>query len=361
MTRHNRKRSKLARRGIHKVGLPPGTLIHVGEQKTETPRITVFDYDELQFTQRESNSVQECYTFKNKPTTTWINVNGLHEVELIEELGKCFDLHPLLLEDILDTGQRPKIEDYEGYSFLVLRSLHYNETGKDITSEQLSLVLGPNFVISFQESEGDEFDGIRDRIKAGKGRVRKMGADYLVYSLMDAVVDNYFVILEKLADEIELLEEELVANPQRSTLRTIHQLKREMILLRRSVWPLREVIGILQRGDSPLVNETTHVYLRDVYDHTIQVIDTIETFRDMLASMLDIYLSSVSNRLNEVMKVLTIISTIFIPLTFLAGVYGMNFKHMPELEEPWAYPALWAFMILVGLTMVAYFKKRKWF
>ncbi len=361
MARHGKRRLRLARRPSKKVGLPPGTLVHVGEKKAEKVNITVVDYDETQFLIKQAETVQECYTYKGKPTTTWVNVNGLHHVETIEELGKCFDLHPLLMEDILDTGQRPKMEDYGDYAFLVLRMLHYNGGDGEITSDQVSLVLGRHFVISFQEGEGDDFSGIRERIQGGKGRHRKMGADYLVYSLMDSIVDNYFVILEKLGEEVELLEEELVTDPQRSTLQAVHHLKREMILLRKSVWPLREVLAALQRGESSLISSSTHVYLRDVYDHTIQVIDTIETFRDLLAGMLDIYLSSVSNRLNEVMKVLTIISTIFIPLTFLAGVYGMNFKYMPELEEPWAYPALWAFMIAVGLSMVAYFKKKNWF
>jgi magnesium transporter len=239
--------------------------------------------------------------------------------------------------------------------------LHYQERSGQIEPEQISLILGQNFVFSFQEGKtGDVFGPIRDRIRNGKGRVRKMGADYLVYSLVDAVVDNYFVILEKLGERVEFLEEELVAQPTPRTLKEIHSLKREMIFLRKALWPLREVIGVLERGESPLIRESTRIYLRDVYDHTIQVIDTIETIRDMVSGMLDIYLSSISNRLNAVMKVLTIIATVFMPLTFLAGLYGMNFKHMPELEWPWGYPMVLMIMLAVASSMLIYFKKKKW-
>jgi magnesium transporter len=239
--------------------------------------------------------------------------------------------------------------------------LHYLDQSGEIEAEQVSLILGQNFLFSFQEGKkGDLFDPIRERIRNGKGRIRKMGADYLAYALIDAVVDHYFIILEKLGERIEVLEEALVAQPTTRTLHEIHNLKREMIFLRKAIWPLREVINSLARGESSLIQESTRVYLRDVYDHTIQVIDTIETFRDMVSGMLDIYLSSVSNRLNSVMKVLTIIATVFMPLTFLAGVYGMNFKHMPELEWRWGYPVIWAVMIAIGVFMLIYFRKKKW-
>jgi magnesium transporter len=238
--------------------------------------------------------------------------------------------------------------------------LYYDEKESETKAEQVSFVLGPNWVISFQESEGDVFDSIRERIRSDKGRIRKMGADYLVYALLDSVVDNYFMILEKVGEEIEEIEDELVTNPSPEILQTIHNLKRQMISLRKSVWPLREVISRLERWESPLIQKSTYIYLRDVYNHTIQVIDAIETFRDMLSGMLDIYLSSVSNRMNEVMKVLTIIATIFIPLTLVAGIYGMNFRFMPELEIPLAYPMVLLSMFLVGLMMVGYFRKKKW-
>jgi len=348
-----KKRSK-------KAGLPPGTLVHIGEKKAETSKITIMDYDEAHFQEKETKTIEECLLFKDKPTVTWINIDGLHQVEILERLGECYGLHPLVLEDILDTDQRPKMEDYGEYLFIVLRMLNYNDKSSEIEAEQISLILGTNFVLSFQEKEGDTFNPIRERIRNSKGRIRRMGADYLSYSLLDSIVDNYFIILEKLGEKIEFLEDELVTRPTPETLQIIHHLKREMIYLRKAVWPLREVIGSLERGEPPLVKETIRVYLRDVYDHTIQVIDTIETFRDMVSGMLDIYLSSISNRLNAVMKVLTIIATIFMPLTFLAGIYGMNFKYMPELEWRWSYPVVWLIMVGIGVSMLLYFRKKKW-
>jgi magnesium transporter len=291
---------------------------------------------------------------------TWINIDGLHQIEILEKIGECYGLHPLVLEDILNTDQRPKMEDYSNYIYIVLKMLDQGNKSNEIATEQISLILGPNFVFSFQEKEGDVFDPIRERIRNGKGRIRKMGADYLAYALLDSIVDNYFIILEKLSEKIEYLEEKLITRPTPETLQTIHHIKREMIFLRKAIWPLREVIGGLERNESSLIKESTKIYLRDIYDHTIQTIDTIETFRDMVSGMLDIYLSSVSNRLNSVMKVLTIIATIFMPLTFLAGIYGMNFKYMPELEWGWGYPVLWLIMIGIGIFMLAYFKKKNW-
>jgi magnesium transporter len=351
---------KLIKKRSKKAGLPPGTLVHIGEKKADTPKITVMDYDEAHFQEKEIKTIEECFLFKDKPTVTWINIDGLHQVEILEKLGECYGLHPLVLEDILNTDQRPKMEDYGEYLYIVLRMLNYNDKSSEIESEQISLVLGPNFVFSFQEREGDTFNPIRDRIRNSKGRIRKMGADHLAYTLLDSIIDNYFIILEKLGEKIEFLEEEVVTRPTPETLQTIHHLKREMIFLRKGVWPLREVISGLERGESSLIKESTRIYLRDVYDHTIQTIDTIETYRDMVSGMLDIYLSSISNRLNAVMKVLTIIATIFMPLTFLAGIYGMNFKYMPELEWKWGYPMVWLVVIGISIFMLTYFKKKKW-
>jgi len=314
----------------------------------------------LHLQEEEIETVDECLPFKDKPTVTWVNVDGIHEVEVLERLGDCFGLHPLVVEDILNTDHRPKMEDFGDYIFIVLKMLYYSDKDNEVVTEQISLILGPNFVISFQEREGDVFNPIRERIRSEKGRIRKMGADYLAYVLVDSIVDNYFIILEKLGERIEFLEDELVTNPTPETLQAIHDLKREMIFLRKSVWPLREVISGLERGESSLIQESTGIYLRDVYDHTIQVIDAVETFRDMLSGMLDIYLSSISNRMNEVMKVLTIIATIFIPLTLIAGIYGMNFRYMPELEWPWAYPMLWLIMLAIGVLMLIYFRRKRW-
>jgi len=352
--------AKLIKKRSKKSGLPPGSLIHIGERKVKTPKISIIDYDETQFQKKATQAIEECFVFKDKPTVTWTNIDGLHETEMLEKLGDCYGFHPLVLEDILNTDQRPKMEDYGDYVYIVLRSLEYNHRKDEIESDQISIILGQNFVFSFQEKEGDTFDPLRERIRTGKGRIKKMGADYLAYTLMDSIVDNYFIILEKQGEKIELLEEQLITSPTPETLQTIHDLKREMIFLRKAVWPLREVVGSLERGESSLIQASTRIYLRDLYDHIIQVIDNVETFRDMIAGILDIYLSSVSNRLNSVMKVLTIIATIFMPLTFLAGIYGMNFKYMPELEWRWGYPLIWFIMLGTGIFMLVYFKKKKW-
>ncbi|MFH1662433.1 MAG: magnesium/cobalt transporter CorA, partial [Chloroflexota bacterium] len=321
-----------------KAGLPPGTLTYLGDKKVDKVKISLIDYDEAQFQEKEVKTAEECFSFKNTPTVTWINIDGVHDIELIEKLGRIFDLHPLILEDIVNAQQRPKMEDSGNYIFIVLRMLHYDAKDNEVKSEQVSLVLGSNFVISFQESEGDVFEPIRERIRKSKVRIRKMGADYLAYALVDAVVDNYFIVLEKLGEIIEGIEDKLIQAPTPETLQIIHSLKREAISLRKSVWPLRELISGLDRAETPLIHKSIKIYIRDVYDHTIQVIDTIESFRDTITGMLDIYLSSVSNRMNEVMKVLTIFAAIFIPLTFIAGIYGMNFSFMPELSWHWGYP-----------------------
>jgi magnesium transporter len=344
-----------------KKGLPPGSLIHVGEKKTEKVRIGLIDYDEARMEERELAEVRECFPYKDTATVTWVNVDGLHEVDMIQKLGDRFGLHPLVLEDIVNTGQRPKVEDFEDYLFLIIKMLTYDHEEGLVKAEQFSLILGPHYVLSFQEKGGDVFEPVRERLRKGKGRMRKRGPDYLLYALIDAIVDNYFVVLERMAEGIEILEEGIMTDPSSDLLNQIHHLKRELIYLRKSVWPLREAISALERGESGLVQENTAIYLRDVYDHTIQVVDTVETFRDMVSGMLDVYLSNVSNRMNEVMKVLTIIATIFIPMTFLAGIYGMNFKYMPELEWFWGYPIVWFIMLLVGLVMVLYFRRKKWF
>jgi magnesium transporter len=354
MATFNHRRSR-------KAGLPPGSLVHIGDKRAERARITIMDYDGETFQEKEAKSVEECFSFKETATVTWINIDGVHDSELVAKLGTHFGVHPLILEDIMTTAQRPKMEDLGDYIYVVLRMLSCEKSKEGVVSEQVSLILGPNFVISFQESAGgDVFDPVRDRIRTGKGRLRKLGPDYLAYALVDAIVDNYFLVLEKLGERVEVLEEELVTDPNQETLHEMHALKREMIYVRRSVWPLREVISGLERAESPLIKQTTGIFLRDVYDHTIQVIDTVETYRDMLSGMLDIYLSSVSNRMNQVMKVLTIIATIFIPLTFIAGVYGMNFKFMPELEWRFGYFLIVGIMLAIGLTMVIYFKRKRW-
>jgi magnesium transporter len=351
--------ARLKRRS-QKAGLPPGTLVHIGEKRTDKVRIRLITYTENEFQESEGVLRPDPWPPKDPKTVIWLDIGGIHQLDVIEAVGKAYDLHPLLLEDVVNTEQRPKLDDYGTYLFLVLKMLYPQEGGKLINAEQVSLVAGQNFVLSFQENGGDVFGPTRERLRTGKGRIRTLGADYLLYSLVDAIVDNYFTVLELLGERIERLEDEVVSNCRRETLHSIHAAKRELLSLRRSVWPLREVISGLARGESTLIQPGTRMYLRDVYDHTIQVIDTIETFRDMTASMLDIYLSSISNQMTAVMKVLTIITTIFMPLSFIAGIYGMNFEHMPELNWRWGYPFALGVMLALGLGMVWFFRRQKW-
>ncbi len=351
---------KILKKSSRKAGLPPGTLIHIGEESAEKVHVSLLDYDQTHVVEKEDLTAEACRPLKTSPSVTWINVSGIHDIPVIEAFGRAFDIHPLVLEDVVHTGQRPKTEDLGNYLYIVLKMLSPVEGDNIFTTEQLSLIVGKNFVISFQERDGDVFQPIRDRIHKGKGRIRKSGSDYLAYALVDAIVDNYFIILENAGEKIESLQESVLSEPDPSNLRDIQGMRREMAFLRRSIWPLREAISTLQRRESPLIGREVVPYLRDVHDHTIQVLETVEALRDSISSTLDIYLSSVSNKMNEVMKVLTIIATIFIPLTFIVGVYGMNFKYMPELEWKWGYPVVWLVMIVLGIIMLLGFKRKKW-
>jgi len=352
---------RLARGRSRKFSLPPGTMVHIGEKTTQAAKITVMEYDEAGCREKEAPTIEAALPLKGKPTKTWINVSGLNHLEVIENVGRQFNLHPLVLEDIVNTEQRPKIEDFGDYLFIVLKLVSYDDKRGELKMDQISLILLENAVISFTENDQEFFNPVRERIKNGKGRIRKMGVDYLTYVLIDIVVDHYFLVLENLGERIEFLEEELIKTPASQTLQMIHQLKRDMIFVRKSIWPIREVVNGLERSGTDLIEDAVLFYLRDVYDHAVQIIDTIETLRDMLSGMLDIYLSSISNRINEVMKVLTIIATIFIPLTFIAGVYGMNFKHMPELEWRYGYFVVVSGMMIIGIVMLLSFKRKKWF
>ena len=344
-----------------KAGLPPGVLVHVGTQKVSESRVRILDYDEGVVREKDPAHLEDCIPFHDSETVTWIDIEGLQDVALLEGLGRCYGLHPLILEDMLNTDQRPKSDDMDDYIYVVLKMLDFDPASLEIVSEQVSIVFGRNFVISLQEGrEGDLFEPLRQRIRNGKGRMRRLGPDYLAYSLLDTIIDHYFVILEMFAERIEELEDELVGDPRPDTLQQIHRLKREMIFLRKSAWPLREVVNGLEKSESDLIRPATKIFLRDIYDHAIHIVDSIESYREMLSSMLDIYLSSVSNRMNQVMKVLTIIATIFMPLTFLAGIYGMNFKHMPELGWPWGYPLVLVLMFALAGAMIYFFKKKNW-
>ena len=352
--------ARFTRRGSQKAGETPGTVTYVGEAREADVVISRFEYDEEDVSRDILSSPDAASSARTTGKVSWINVDGVHDIEKIQSVGEGFDLHPLVIEDIAHTGQRPKIEEYGSSLFIVLRMLRWNDEADEIDDEQVSLVLGPSWVLSFQEREGDVFEPIRGRLLSNRGRIRRLGADYLVYSLIDAVVDHYFAVLEILGERVEDLGEDMTENPKHGDLDAIRHLKRELLFMRKSIWPLREVLAGIQREESDLVGEATSPYLRDVYDHTIQIIDTVETLRDMVSGLMDLYLSSVSNRMNEVMKVLTIIATIFIPLSFIAGLYGMNFDFMPELHWKYGYFAVLGVMLAAGVGMLLFFRRRRW-
>lgn len=343
-----------------KIGTAPGTLVHIGNKYKQEVEITSVIYDEEIHKVYKTNKVEECLKKLENGKVNWINVEGLHDVDVIEKIGAKFKLHPLMLEDILYTGQRAKLDDYDNYIFIVLKMLIYDKVSKKVKAEQISLVLIDNYVITFQERNLGIFNNVAVRIKSAKGNIRKLKADYLLYALIDSVVDSYFKVLENIGDEIDEIEDELIDEPDREVLQKIHKLKKDMLFLRNCIWPLREVVNIMVKEDNSYFTANTIVYLRDVYDHIVQLIDTIEVYRDILSGMLDTYLSSISNKTNDVMKVLTIISTIFIPITFLAGVYGMNFENIPEIHFAYGYQAFWGISGLITILLIIYFKRKRW-
>ncbi|CAH8283351.1 magnesium transporter [Mariniflexile fucanivorans] len=343
-----------------KIGKAPGSMIYTGEKSTKKLFIEVFDYNVEKCTEEELPTIEHAFDFKGSDSVTWININGLNHVDAIEKLGNHYNLHPLVLEDIVSISQRPKIDEYEDYLFVVLKML-YHDKDDNVLYEQVSFILGKNYVLSFQESEGDVFDTVRERIRHGKGRVRTMQSDYLLYILMDAIVDNYFTIIETLGDKIEDFETDIFnGNVNNSINKEIQDLKREILKIRRSIYPLREVISRIDKHESSLIQKRTKTFYRDIYDHLIQVTENIDIYREMIWSLMDMYMTTISNKMNEVMKVLTIMASIFIPLTFIAGVYGMNFDHIPELHYEYAYPVFWGVMIIIFLGMLYYFKRKKW-
>lgn len=348
------------KRYSQKVGLPPGTLVYVGEERTEPVRITVTDYDETDLHEEEVQTIEACLPFKDTKTVTWIHIEGIHDTEIIEEIGEHFGVNSLVLEDLMSPTQLPKIEVYEGYIFIILKHLDSDRASLNISREQIGLIIGENFVISLQENPGSLFAPIHNRLKNAGSRVRKMRSDYLAYVLIDVIVDNYFIVLEHLNDQIELVEEEAITNPTSEVLAKINDLRRTFLFLRRPILPLRDVLNDVLDDELPLFMPETSLYFRDVYDHLAQVIHTLETLRSAVSGLFDTYTSAVSHRMNEVMKVLTIVATFFIPLTFIAGIYGMNFKIMPELDLPWGYPAVLLIMVIVGMIMFIYFKAKRW-
>jgi len=352
---------KKKKKSAMKIGLPPGSMIYVGEQKVEKIKIILTEYDAEEVESCEINSVEEVEPYTDTLKVTWVNVCGLHETDFLKQIGEKFSIHPLVLEDILNTETRPKIEITDEYIFIVIKLLNYNSDEKEINSEQVSFILGKNFVFSFLEKNDTIFNPIKDRISNQSGKVRKSGCDFLFYALIDIVVDNYFLVLEKIDDEVDFLDDLLVHNPEQDLINEIHGLKRQLIALRKNTWPLREIFSGLMREESKLIKETTEPFLRDLLDHTIHVTESVDSFRETANTLMETYLSLASNKMNEVMKVLTVIATIFIPLTFIVGIYGMNFKYMPELEWPWAYFAVWGVMVVITAGLLYFFKKKNWF
>lgn len=344
----------------HKVGLPPGTLVHIGKKKANQIKLELIQYSQDSFESNEFTNALDCVKNINDKNITWLNIDGLHDTEAIALIGEKFKLHPLLLEDVLDTNQRPKFEDFDTYLFVSLKMLGLKKDGKSIISEQISFVLGQNWLISFQERQGDFFDDIRLRLKESKGNIRLKSSDYLLYRLLDAIVDNNFYVADFFSDNISVLEEKVINQPDQQIMCEIQQLKKELIKFRKSVVPLRDMLSSLQKDESNLIEDFTLRYLRDVHDHIIQVIENIELQRESLSSLTDLYLSGISNKMNKIMQMLTIIATIFIPLTFIVGVYGMNFDNLPELHLKYGYFYIWGIMIGIILFMMRYFKRKGW-
>ncbi len=345
---------------VSNAGQPPGTIVFLGKQRHEVVSIEFLHYSDTALHEQSAVSVDQCWDIIKEPGVTWISVNGIHDVEIIEAIGKRFGLHPLTLEDLVNPFQRPRTAEFPNYISFVLKMLAFDEATSQVEIEHVSLILGENYVISFLEDAGDVFDAVRDRIRSANGRIRTLKSDYLAYSLIDIVIDQYFLAIERIGDLIEDIDLRILTNPKPGDIQEVHHFKRDILRLRKSVWPLREEIATLERTESALIRPETKVFLRDLYDHTIEVIDMVETFRDILGGIHDTYLSSVSNRMNEVMKVLTIIATIFIPLTFIVGVYGMNFEYMPELEWRWGYFMIWGVMLAVGAGLIWFFKRKDW-
>ncbi len=345
------------KRAQKEAGAPPGTLVFTGNRKVAKVRIQLMDYDSTQFSELEPTDINECLHFRETASVTWIDLSGLHEIESVEKLGSHFGIHPLVLEDVLHPTQRSKVEDHDDTLFLVIRLLSYDE---ELLDEQFSLILGSNFVMSFQERPGQVFSAVRERIRNGKGRIRKLGPDYLVYALIDAAVDEYFHTVDALRERLEDVESRIIHDPEPEDLQEIHALKSDVLRFRRAVWPLRETVGSLQRGDSSLLSEEITIFLKDLNDHVLQIREAVDSLVDTASALIDLHLSTMSQRTNDVMKVLTIMASIFIPLTFVAGIYGMNFENMPELKWAWGYPVVLIAMGLILLGLLIYFKRRKW-
>lgn len=351
------------RRRSKKSGLAPGTLIPVGHgdgNQNAPVTFSLIAYDAERLIEHTVPSAQQCDQLRNHQLINWINVDGVHDAHSIELVGKYFNIHPLVLEDVLNTSKRPKVEDYGDYIFVIMKMVYPDRNKRGIYLEQISLVIGEDYVISFQEQGDDVFHDLRERIRHSKGRVRKLGSDYLAYALIDAIVDSYFLVLEELGEELERLEAEVLTATHSDIVKQIQNLKRTALALRRAAWPQRELLNLLERSENVLLTPPTHVYIRDVYDHAVEIIDIIENYRETVATQMELHLSTISNRLNSVMAFLAVVSTIFMPLTFIAGVYGMNFEYMPELKEPLGYPIVMLAMLAIAVGMLGWFRHKRW-
>lgn len=366
MAKNSKKRKtvslkKITKTNSHKSGLPPGTLVYTGNKEAEKINIELFSFSEKNFINKENITIEEAFTYINSDNITWINIDGFHDIELLKKIGKKFNISNLILEDIINTNQRAKFEEFENYMCIILKMLTYNEIDMQVEVEQVGIIFGNNIVITLQEGKDkDVFDNIRERLKSDSSSIKKYSSDFFLYSLLDLIIDNYFIVLEKIGDEMEIIDNILLNNPLPQTLERIYDFKRELIFIRKCIWPLREVLNKLDKSENKFISEKNKIYFRDLYDHAIQVIDNTETYRDIISGMMDIYLSSMSNKMNEIMKFLTIIGTIFIPLTFIVGVYGMNFEYMPELKMYYAYPLVWIIMLFISLFMIGFFKRKNW-
>jgi len=338
----------------------PGTVTYTGNKASLVTKVEIIDYSKEHYSRTDSENIEDAFGFETSEQITWININGLSNTKEIERLGEYYSLHPLIQEDIVTTNQRPKMDEYEDYLFIVFKMLHYTDDG-DFINEHVSMVVGKDYVTTFQESDGDVFDGLRDRLENSKGRVRNAGADYLMFAILDAVVDNYFSVIETLSEKIEVIEDQLFEDKIEDDItQDIQILKKEILRIRRAVVPLREVINRLEKTDTDLIDPKTRHYIQDLYDHIIQVSESVDIYREMIWGLMDMYMTTISNKMNEVMKVLTIMASIFIPLTFMAGIYGMNFDYIPELKLKYGYFYLWGAMITVFLGLLYYFKRKKW-
>ena len=354
----NKKRQGKKRKFRKEVGASPGSLVFTGRQKLEEARLSFTRYNENEF----NKAVLDLSKFPmpEKERVTWYDIRGLHDISVIETIGQKFDIHPLILESILDTHQRPKYEEYDDGIFFILKAISFHKETLQIKTEQIALYLFKDALISFQEDESDTCQPVHLRIQNSRGKIRRRGADYLAYALMDTIVDNYYLVLDDIEEVIDEMEDEIIENPDENTKSRIHVLKREMLVLRRAITPLREAISKYSKTEHDLVQESSEIFIRDLYDHLIQVMDSVETYRDTLSGLQDLYISEISFKMNNVMQVLTIISTIFIPLSFLAGLYGMNFKYIPELDWQNGYFYLLGFMLTVAISLLIYFKRKGW-